>query len=112
MVDVKILDSSREFISNFGGDISSFQDRGFIAPEPEADCADEDEETILDKVDEFISKIMTMLTSLLEGKEDIDILTNMSSCLVPPDLKSRMLNVFGKFLQTDEINLFPKCLEG
>ena len=47
-----------------------------------------------------------MLTSLLEGAEDVDILQKMAFSLQIPDLKNRMLNVFGAFLKEHEI--FPR----
>ena len=70
------------------------------------DDADSDEEDSLEVLDEFISKIATMLTSLLEGEEDIEILQKMNFSLQPSDMKNRMLNVFGMFLK--EIGLYPK----
>ena len=87
------MDSSREFITNFGLDDGDLKHLGFVPPEDP-----DDEENILDNLDEFISKIGTLLTSLLEGKEDKDILSKMAFSLQIPELKNRMLNVFGKFL--------------
>ena len=54
-----------------------------------------------------------MLTSLLEGEEDIALLDKMNVSLQIPDLKNRMLNVFGNFLKDEgeEINLYPQLTE-
>ena len=79
-------------------------ERGFTAPE-EDEGAESDEDDPLDLVDEFISKIATMLTSLLEGEEDTEILSKMSFSLQMSDLKDRMLNVFGTYLR--EIDMYP-----
>jgi len=49
-------------------------------------------------VDEFISKIATMLISLLEGEKDVEILQKMAFSLTIDDMKERLLNVFGGFL--------------
>lgn len=56
-------------------------------------------------LDEFIQKIATMIVSLLEGEEDIEILQRMNFSLQISDLKNRMLNVFGNFLLN--LKLFP-----
>ena len=95
------MDSSREFISNFGIDLTDVSMRGFVKPEDE-----DDEENPLVKLDEFVSKIATMLTSLLEGPTDVEILSKMDFSLQIPDLKNRMLNVFGVFLR--ELEIFPR----
>ena len=57
------------------------------------------------KLDEFISKIATMLLSLLEGEQDIEILQKMAFSLSIQDIKERIMNVFGVFLNT--MGLFP-----
>ena len=44
---------------------------GFVA---KSDDALEDDEDMLVVLDEFISKIATMLVSLLEGEQDLEIL--------------------------------------
>ena len=64
---------------------------------------DDEDEDLLEVLDEFITKIATMLTSLLEGEEDIEILQKMNFSLQIDDLKDRMLNVFGNFLIKLEI---------
>ena len=66
---------------------------------PLDDDADSDEEDPLEVLDGFISGIATMLTSLLEGEEEKTKLDKMNFSLQYPDLKNRMLNVFGKFLK-------------
>ena len=65
----------------------------------------EDEDDIMEVLDEFISKIATMLVSLLEGEQDIEILQKMSFSLSVEDLKERLVNVFGVFLH--QLKLFP-----
>lgn len=64
LVNNKILDSSREFISDLGkrNELSYL---GFRAPDPDVDTTEED---LMIFLDEFISKISTMLLSLLEGE--------------------------------------------
>lgn len=62
----------------------------------------------MESLDAFISNIAAMLLSLLEGELDIEILQKMSFSLQMPDIKDRILNVFGMFLQ--QLNLFPKYI--
>lgn len=97
LTQAKILDSSREFIANFD-DKSQVGALGF-------DGEEEDEDDLIEVLDEFIQKIATMIISLLEGEEDIEILSRMNFSLQIEDLKNRMLNVFGNFLII--IKLFP-----
>ena len=101
MCDAKILDSSREYISNYGFELENCKHLGFVPPED-----DDEEESVLDSLDEFISKIATMLTSLLEGEEDKAMLERMGFCLQITDLKKRLLNVFGCFIKG--LGIFPK----
>ena len=68
MLHQKILDSSREFIQEFDNK-EAHNHLGFISVD-----GDDDDDDPLEKLDEFISKIATMLVSLLEGKEDLQIL--------------------------------------
>ena len=68
---------------------------------------DEDEDDLIEVLDEFIQKIATMIVSLLEGEEDIDILQRMTFSLQIGDMKNRMLNVFGNFLV--KLKLFPEA---
>ena len=75
---------------------------GFV---PLDEDAEEDEDDLIEVLDEFIQKIATMVNSLLEGEEDIEILTRMNFSLQIGDLKNRMLNVFGVFLIN--LKLFP-----
>lgn len=56
-------------------------------------------------LDGFVANIAAMLLSLLEGEQDIEILSKMAFSLSMPDIKDRMLNVFGVFL--NELNLYP-----
>ena len=100
LTQAKILDSSREFIANFD-DKSQVSALGFEPNEGE----DEDEDDPIEFLDEFIQKIATMIVSLLEGEEDIEILQRMNFSLQISDLKDRMLNVFGNFLI--KLKLFP-----
>lgn len=44
---------------------------GFV---PKEEDLGDDEEDIMEVLDEFISKIATMLVSLLEGEQDLEIL--------------------------------------
>ena len=46
-----------------------------------------------------------MLLSLLEGELDLEILQKMAFSLSLPDIKDRILNVFGVFLH--QMGLFP-----
>jgi len=41
-----------------------------------------------------------MLLSLLEGEQDLEILTKMSFSLSIEDLKNRIVNVYGVFLHS------------
>lgn len=72
---------------------------GFVPPE------DDEDDDLLEVLDEFITKIATLLTSLLEGEEDLEILSRMNFALHIDDLKNRMLNVFGNFLI--KLDIFP-----
>lgn len=100
LTQAKILDSSREFIANFD-DKSQCGSLGFEPNEGE----DSEEEDMIEVLDEFIQKIATMIVSLLEGEEDVEILQRMNFSLQISDLKNRMLNVFGNFLIN--LKLFP-----
>jgi len=70
-----------------------------------AEGEDSEEEDPIEVLDEFIQKIATMVVSLLEGEEDVEILQRMNFSLQFSDLKNRMLNVFGNFLI--KLKLFP-----
>lgn len=50
---------------------------------------------------EFKKNIITLLTSLLEGEIDIDILTKMSAGLDFPVMINRMAKVFEQFVQDE-----------
>ena len=70
LVNAKVVDSSREFIS-----LLSTKDNllplGFVRKAD--DAPDDDEEDIMEVMDEYLSKISVILLSLLEGEEDIEI---------------------------------------
>ena len=70
LVNAKVVDSSREFIS-----LLSTKDNllplGFVRKAD--DTPDDDEEDIMEIMDEYLSKISVILLSLLEGEEDIEI---------------------------------------
>ena len=70
LVNAKVVDSSREFIS-----LLSTKDNllplGFVRKAD--DTPDDDEEDIMEVMDEYLSKISVILLSLLEGEEDIEI---------------------------------------
>lgn len=70
MVNAKILDSCREFI-NMLSKADNLIPLGFV---PKEEDLGDDEEDIMEVLDEFISKIATMLVSLLEGEQDLEIL--------------------------------------
>lgn len=108
MVNAKVVDSSREFISLLSNK-DNLGPLGFVQKEEDAA---EDEDDILDSMDEFLSKISVILLSLLEGEEDFEICSKMAFSISIEDIKDRMLNVFGVFLHS--IKLFPitKLKEG
>jgi hypothetical protein len=96
----KIFDSCREFINM----LSKTDNLGPLGFEPPGEDEVE-EEDIMAVMDEFISKIATLLVAELEGELDIEILQKMSFSLSVDDLKDRLLNVFGVFL--DNLSLYP-----
>ena len=96
MCENKIVDSSREFISSYGFGLEKYKHLGFVAADPDEPTDEEGE--VIEALDEFIQKISTMLTSLLEGKEDRWILQKISFSLQIPELRKRMMNVFGSFI--------------
>jgi len=85
-VDSKIIDSSREYISGFEKE----QDLLHIGFE-----SDED----IDSMGEFKYKIVTLLTSLLEGEIDMEIISRMAFSLEINMMKERMLTVFHRFAE-------------
>lgn len=87
LVYAKILDSSREYIANF-------QDIDELTHLNISEGSDE-YETLM----EFKKNIITLLTSLLEGEIDMDILTKMALGLDFPVMINRMANVFNQFVQ-------------
>jgi hypothetical protein len=78
---------------------------GFVSDgRGDSDSGDE-EEDLMEVLDEFISKIATMLVSLLEGESDFEILQKMAFSLSIEDMKERLVNVFGVFLH--KLKLYP-----
>lgn len=106
VVHNKIIDTCREFINKLSKH-EELELLGFI----QSSCEDDEESgqmIVMENVDEFISKIATMLVSLLEGEKDLEILAKMSFSITMDDMKDRLLNVFGVFLQQHKI--FPAHL--
>lgn len=66
---------------------------------------DNEVDDISEVLDEFISKIATLLVSLCEGEQDLEILNKMAFSLQIDDLKERLVNVFGVFLH--KLKLYP-----
>lgn len=66
---------------------------------------DGEEDDITEVLDEFISKMATVFVSLLEGEQDLEIISKMAFSLQIEDLKERLVNVFGVFLH--KLKLFP-----
>lgn len=64
------------------------------------------------RLDGFISKISTMLLSLLEGEQDVFILDKMDFSLSFEDIKNRILDVYGVFLITIELYPLDKLQPG
>jgi hypothetical protein len=61
----------------------------------------------IDTIGEFKQKIVTLLTSLIEGEVDIEIVNLMVNALDFETMKNRMLNVFKRFAESilDKENL-------
>jgi hypothetical protein len=68
LVNAKILDSSREYIAGFEKE-NEIQHLGFVA------------EDDIENISELKQKIVTLLTSLLEGEIDMDIMQRMNFSL-------------------------------
>ena len=85
-MNAKIIDSSREFIASYSTEAELFM-LGF------------EEEEDIDMIGEFKQKIVTLLTSLLEGEIDLDIITKMATGLDFNMLKERILTIFTRFAQ-------------
>ena len=94
----KILDSCRELVN------SLLKSENLVKLGFTSDNDDENEE-LQGQIDDFISKIATVLVSLLEGETDFEIQQKMCFSLQFDDLKERLLTVFGVFLHTKK--LFP-----
>lgn len=86
LVNSKIIDSSREYISGFStlGEIAHL---GF------------EDEDALDEIGNFKQSIITLLTSLLEGEIDMEIIQRMGQSLDFNMMKDRMLTIFHRFAQ-------------
>ena len=88
LVQAKILDSSREYIAGYERE-SDLQNIGFDYDDPDD----------MDALSEFKQKIVGLLTSLLEGEVDQDIMQRMAFSLDFPIMKDRMLKVFKTFAE-------------
>lgn len=86
LVNSKIIDSSREYIGGFENP-NELQPLGF-----------ETEEDI-DNIGAFKQQVITLLTSLIEGEVDIEIVNLMVNALDFETMKNRMLNVFKRFAE-------------
>jgi len=82
-----------EYIQHYN-DISILSHLEFVKPKREEDP------DATELLDQFIGGIVNMLLSLLEGSDNRETLNRMVSTLVFADLKDRMVNVFGKFLDS------------
>jgi hypothetical protein len=95
-VNGKILDSTREYIAGFEQE-TEISHLGFSSTDE------------LESLGEFKQKIVTLLTSLLEGEIDMDIMNRMAVSMDFGVMKERMTNVFLNFakeiLNDDNINL-------
>jgi hypothetical protein len=94
LVNAKILDSSREYIANFEKP-NEIEHLGFNSEEE------------IEGIGELKGKIVTLLTSLLEGEIDMDIITRMVFSFDQQVMKERMLTVYREFccilLEKDDI---------
>lgn len=86
MVQNKIIDTSREIIASFEK-LSEIQHLGF------------DSEEDIDSIGEFKGNVIQLLTSLLEGETDYDIIETMTLSLDFPTMKKRMCMIFARFAQ-------------
>lgn len=86
LTNAKILDCSREFIAGFENE-NEIKHLGFLNEED------------LESLAEFKMKIVTLLTSLLEGEIDMDIMQRMSVSMDFSIMKSRMETVFTNFVK-------------
>ena len=57
-------------------------------------------EESLDEIGEFKKNVVTLLTSLIEGEVDIEIVNLMVNSLDFETMKNRMLNVFKRFAES------------
>lgn len=84
LVDSKILDCAREYISSF----TKEQELVPLGFESEED---------IDSVGALKSNIITLLTSLLEGEVNMDIVERMSKSLELTVLRERVATIFHRF---------------
>lgn len=82
---------------------------GFV---PKEDDAPEDDPDYLEMMDEYISKLSTMILSLLEGEQDNEILNKIQFSLSIEDMKARLLTVFGVFLHNHKLYPMHKLQPG
>ena len=94
MVQAKIFDSSREYISGYETDIEYL---GFTEQED------------IDGLQEYKQKVISLLVSLLEGEVDMEIMNRMAFSLDMAVIKQRLLTEFEDFacelLNMDSINM-------
>jgi len=86
LVNAKIIDCSREYIAGF-------------ERSTELQPLELDNDDAQDNLSELKAKIVTMLTSLLEGEVDQEIINRMAMSLDFSAMKSRLLKVFAKFAE-------------
>ena len=91
LVNAKIIDSSREYISSFSS-LESIFHLGLTEPDS------------LDDIGELKFSIICMLTSLLEGEVDMEIIMRMTYSLDYDMIKDRMVDVFLRFAKVLENN--------
>lgn len=94
MVQAKIFDSSREYISGFETEIEHL---GFVEQED------------IDGLQEYKQKVVTLLVSLLEGEVDMEIMNRMAFSLDMSVIKERLLTVFIEFA-CDLLGLEDICM--
>ena len=86
LVNAKIIDSSREYISQFST-LESISHLGFTSVDD------------LDAIGELKFAVISMLTSLLEGEVDMEIINRMAGSLDFEMIKNRMVAIFERFAQ-------------
>lgn len=84
MVQNKIIDTAREIISSFEKD-NELIHLGF------------ESEDDIDSIGEFKGNVIQLLTSLLEGETDYEIIDTMTLSLDFQTMKNRMCMIFARF---------------